>query len=165
MEKGINELKTEIATLKNKISQLESMGADNKKKEEKIRKDTKRKNEIIRGNKTKIADLEKMNKILQNRIEKLKRMNDKTKTKKKDLVEENKKMVEQIRELKAEKEEPKLLQVQTDLEELNQLKTQNGDLSSQIEELNRKVKSSESECKRLKEELEKSYNFQSRKYI
>ena len=75
-------------------------------------------------------------------------------------------MVEQIGELKADKEELKLkLQVQTDPEELDQLKTQNGDLSSQIEELNKKVKSSESECKRLQEELKKYINFQSRKYI
>ena len=56
------------------------------------------------------------------------------------------------------------LQVQTDPKELDQLKTQNGDLSSQIEELNRKVKSSESECKRLQEELKKSSKYRSRKY-
>ena len=75
-------------------------------------------------------------------------------------------MVEQIEELKADKEELKLkLQVQTDPEELDQLKTQNGDLSSQIEELNKKVKSSESEYKRLQEKLKKYINFQSRKYI
>ena len=56
------------------------------------------------------------------------------------------------------------LQVQTDLKGLDQLKTQNGDLSSQIEELNRKVKSSESESKRLQEELKKSSKYRSRKY-
>ena len=50
------------------------------------------------------------------------------------------------------------LQVQTDLEELNQLKTQNDVLSSQVEELNKKLKSSESECKRLQEELKKYKN-------
>ena len=74
--------------------------------------------------------------------------------------------MEQTGELKAEKEGLKLkLQVQTDPEELDPLKTQNSDLLSQIEELNKKVKSSESECKRLQEELEKYSNFRSRKYI
>ena len=74
--------------------------------------------------------------------------------------------MEQTGELQAEKEGLKLkLQVQTDPEELDQLKPQNGDLSSQIEELNKKLKSSESECKRLQEELEKYNKFRSRKYI
>ena len=74
--------------------------------------------------------------------------------------------MEQTGELKAEKEGLKLkLQVQTDPEELDPLKTQNSDLLSQIEELNKKVKSSESECKRLQEELEKYNKFRSRKYI
>ena len=68
-------------------------------------------------------------------------------------------MVEQIRELKSK------LQFQTYPEELDQLKTENGDLSSQIEELKKKVESSESEYKRLQEELKKYSNFQSRKYI
>ena len=81
-------------------------------------------------------------------------------------MEENEKMVEQIGELKADKEELKLkLQVQTDPEELDQLKTQNGDLSSQIEELKKKVESSESEYMKLQEKLKKYINFQSRKYI
>ena len=81
-------------------------------------------------------------------------------------MEENEKMVEQIGELKADKEELKLkLQVQTYPEELDQLKTENGDLSSQVEELKKKVKSSESEYKRLQEELKKYNNFQIRKYI
>ena len=75
-------------------------------------------------------------------------------------------MVEQIGELKADKEELKLkLQVQTYPEELDQLKTENGDLSSQVEELKKKVESSESEYKRLQEKLKKYSNFQSRKYI
>ena len=75
-------------------------------------------------------------------------------------------MKKQIEGLKAKKEELKLkLLVQTDPEELDQLKTQNSDLSRQIEELNRKVKSSESECKRLQEELKKYSNFRSRKYL
>ena len=162
LEKELNELKTERATLKNKISQLEDMRADDEQK----RKDTETKDEIIRENNTKIADLERKNKIQIDLIEEFKRTNEKIKTKERDLVEEKKMMKKQIGDLKAEKEELKLkLQVQTDPEELNQLKTQNGDLSSQIEELNRKVKSSESECKRLQEELEKCNKFQSRKYI
>ena len=75
-------------------------------------------------------------------------------------------MVEQIEELKADKEELKLkLQVQTDPGELDQLKTQNRELSSQIEEVNKKVESFESECKRLQEELKKSSKYRSRKYI
>ena len=77
-----------------------------------------------------------------------------------------KKLVEQIGELKADKEELKLkLQFQTYPEELDQLKTENGDLSSQVEELKKKVESSESEYKRLQEKLKKYSNFQSRKYI
>ena len=75
-------------------------------------------------------------------------------------------MVEQIEELKADKEELKSkLQFQTYPEELDQLKTENGDLSSQIVELKKKVKSSESEYKRLQEELKKYNNFQIRKYL
>ena len=63
-------------------------------------------------------------------------------------------MKKQIGELKAEKEELKLkLQVQTDLEELDQLKTENDDLSSQIEELNRNVRSFELECRGYKRSL------------
>ena len=81
-------------------------------------------------------------------------------------MEENEKMVEQIEELKADKEELKLkLQVQTDPGELDQLKTPNRELSSQIEEVNKKVESFESECKRLQEELKKSSKYRSRKYI
>ena len=81
-------------------------------------------------------------------------------------MEENEKMVEQIGVLKADKEELKSkLQFQTYPEELDQLKTENGDLSSQVEELKKKVESSESEYKRLQEKLKKYSNFQSRKYI
>ena len=69
-------------------------------------------------------------------------------------------------ELYAEKEELKLkLQVQTDPKKLDLLKTQNDDLSSKIEELNKNMESSESEYKRLQEELENYSNFQRRKYI
>ena len=153
LEKELNELKTERATLKNKISQLEDMRADDEQK----RKDTETKDEIIRENNTKIADLERKNKIQLDHIEEFKRTNEKIKTKERDLVEEKKMMKKQIGVLKAEKGELKL--------KLNQLKTQNGDLSSQIEELKRKVESSESEYKRLQEELEKCNKFQNRKYI
>ena len=126
LEKELKDLKAERDTLKNKISQLEGMSADDEQK----RMGTKTKDEII-----------------------------------KDLVEEKKMMKKQIEGLKAKKELKLKLLVQTDPEELDQLKTQNGDLSSQIEELNRKVKSSESECKRLQEELKKYSNFRSRKYL
>ena len=156
LEKELKDLKAERDTLKNKISQLVDMQ----------RKDTKIKDEMIRENNTKIADLERTNRIPLDHIEELKRTNEKIKAKERDLIEEKKNMRKQIGELKAEKEELKLkLQVQTDPEELDQLKNQNGDLLSQIEELNRKVKSSESECKRLQEELKKSSKFRSRKYI
>ena len=65
----------------------------------------------------------------------------------KDLVEEKKMMRKQIEGLKAKEGELKLkLQVQTNPEELDQLKFQIFDLLNQIEELNRKEKSSESEC-------------------
>ena len=64
-----------------------------------------------------------------------------------DLVEEKKMMKKQIEGLKAKEGELKLkLQVQTNPEELDQLKIQIFDLLNQIEELNRKEKSSESEC-------------------
>ena len=157
LEKELNKLRTERAALKNKI---EGMRADDEQK----RKDTETKDKIIRENNTKIADLERKNEIQLDHIEKFKRKNEKIKTKKRDLVEEKEMMKKQIGELKADKEELKLkLQVQIDPKELDQLKTQNGDLSSQIEELNRKLKSSESECKRLQEELKKSSKYRSRK--
>ena len=159
LKKELNDLKTETDTLKNTISRLEEMRVEDETEKEKKSKDTKRKETIIRKNNAKIADLEKKNKIQQDDIEKLKRRNEMIKKKKRDLVEENEKMVEQIGELKSK------LQFQTYPEELDQLKTENGDLSSQIEELKKKVESSESEYKRLQEELKKYSNFQSRKYI
>ena len=96
-----------------------------------------------------------------------KRMGTKTKDEIiKDLVEEKKMMKKQIEGLKAKEGELKLkLQVQTNPEELDQLKFQIFDLLNQIEELNRKEKSSESECYRLKEEPKKCSKFRSRKYI
>ena len=157
LEKEINDLKAERDTLKNKISQPEGMRAEDEQK----REDTQTKDEIIRENNTKIADLERKNKIQLHHIENLEGINEYTRKK-------NERMVEQIGELKARKEESRLkLQVQTDPEELDQLKTHIGDLMSQIEELNKKVKSSESECKRLQEELKKCSNVPStncRKY-
>ena len=162
LKKELNDLKTERDTLKNKISQLENMRTD----EEKTRKDTKTKDEIIRENDIKIANLVRVNKIQLYCIEWLKRKDENIETKKRDIAEEKKKMDKQIGELKAKEEELKWkLQFQTDLEKLDSLKTQNSYLSSQIEELNRKVKSSESECMRLQEKLKKYSNFQSRKYI
>ena len=174
LKKEINDLKTERDTLKNKISQLEEMRVEDEKEKVKNRMDTKRKDGMIREKNTKIADLERTNKI---QLEDIKNIQ----TKKGDLVEEKKKLEKQIGELKDENEELKLklkvqiekqigelkvqkkelrlkLQVQTDLEKLNQLRTQNDALSSQMEELNKKLKSSESECKRLQEELKKYKN-------
>ena len=174
LKKEINDLKTERDTLKNKISQLEEMRVEDEKEKVKNRMDTKRKDGMIREKNTKIADLERTNKI---QLEDIKNIQ----TKKRDLVEEKKKLEKQIGELKDENEELKLklkvqiekqigelkvqkkelrlkLQVQTDLEKLNQLRTQNDALSSQMEELNKKLKSSESECKRLQEELKKYKN-------
>ena len=174
LKKEINDLKTERDTLKNKISQPEEMRVEDEKEKVKNRMDTKRKDGMIREKNTKIADLERTNKI---QLEDIKNIQ----TKKRDLVEEKKKLEKQIGELKDENEELKLklkvqmekqigelkaqkkelrlkLQVQTDLEELNQLRTQNDALSSQMEELNKKLKSSESECKRLQEELKKYKN-------
>ena len=174
--KEINDLKTERDTFINKISQLEEMRVEDEKEKVKNRMDTKRKDGMIREKNTKIADLESTNKIQLEEIEDLKKTKENIKTKKRDLVEEKKKLEKQIGELKAKNEELKLklqvqiekqaqkkelrlkLQVQTDLEELNQLKTQNDVLSSQMEELNKKLKSSESECKRLQEELKKYKN-------
>ena len=174
LKKEINDLKTERDTLKTKISQLEEMRVEDEKEKVKNRMDTKRKDGMIREKNTKIADLERTNKIQLEDIENIK-------TKKRDLVEEKKKLEKQIGELKDENEELKLklkvqiekqigelkvqkkelrlkLQVQTDPEELNPQRTQNDALSSQMEELNKKLKSSESECKRLQEELKKYKN-------
>ena len=92
LEKELNDLKTETDALKNKISQLEEMHVEDEKEKEKKRKDTKREEKIIRENNTKIADLEKTNKIQLEHIEKLKRINEKIKKKKRDLVEENEKI-------------------------------------------------------------------------
>ena len=162
LERESNNLKTQGETFINKISQLEGMHAE----DEQRRETSKKKDQIIRKNNTKIADLEETNKIQLDHIERLKRINEKIKKKKRDLLEENEKMVEQIGELKADKEELKSkLQFQTYPEELDQLKTENGDLSSQVEELKKEVESSESEYKRLQEKLKKYSNFQSRKYI
>ena len=137
LEKELKDLKAERDTLKNKISQLVDMQ----------RKDTKIKDEMIRENNTKIADLERTNRIPLDRIEELKRTNEKIKAKERDLIEEKKNMRKQIEGLKAKEGELKLkLQVQTNPEELDQLKFQIFDLLNQIEELNRKEKSSESEC-------------------
>ena len=149
-------LEMEVKYLKHRMCTL----AERRVKLDMERMDTEIKDE------TKIADLERTNRIQLDYIEELKRTNEKIETKKRDPIEEKKNMKKQIADLKAEKEELKLkLQVQTDPGELDQLKTQNGDLLSQIEELKRKVKSSESECKRLQEELKKSSKFRSRKYI
>ena len=141
LEKEINDLKAERDTLKNKISQLEDIC-----------------DKIIRENNTKIADLERENGIQLYHIKNLERINDYTKTR-------NERMVEQIKGLKAVKEEPRLKsQVQTDPEEPDQLRTHIDELSSQVEKLNKKVESSESECKRPEEELKKRSSFLSRKY-
>ena len=154
LEKEINDLKEERYTLKNKISQLEDMRAEDEQK----REDTKTKDEIIRENNTKIADLERKNGIQLDYIKNLEGIVEYTTTR-------NERMVEQIEGLKAVKEEPRLkLQVQTDPEELDQLKTHIDELSSQVEKLNKKVESSESECKRLQEVLKKCSNVPSRKY-
>ena len=181
LKKELKDLKTERDTLKNKISQLEEMRVEDEKEKVKNRMDTKRKDGMIREKNTKIADLERTNKIQLEEIDDLKKTKENITTKKRDLVEEKKKLEKQIGELKDENEQLKLklkvqiekqigelktqkkelrlkLQVQTDLEKLNQLKTHNDVLSSQIEELNKKLKSSESECKRLQEELKKYKN-------
>ena len=181
LKKELKDLKTERDTLKNKISQLEEMRVEDEKEKVKNMMDTKRKDGMIREKNTKIADLERTNKIQLEEIKDLKKTKENITTKKRDLVEEKKKLEKQVGELKDENEQLKLklkvqiekqigelktqkkelrlkLQVQTDPEKLNQLKTQNDVLSSQIEELNKKLKSSESECKRLQEELKKYKN-------
>ena len=63
LKKEINDLKTERDTLKNKISQLEEMRVEDEKEKVKNRMDTKRKDGMIREKNTKIADLERTNKI------------------------------------------------------------------------------------------------------
>ena len=164
LKKEINDLKTERDTLKNKISQLEEMRVEDEKEKVKNRMDTKRKDGMIREKNTKIADLERTNKIQLEEIEDLKKTKENIKAKKRDLVEEKKKLEKQIGELKDENEELKLkLKVQIE-KQIGELKVQKKELrlklqvQTDLEELNKKLKSSESECKRLQEELKKYKN-------
>ena len=72
---------------------------------------------------------------------------------------------EQIKILKAETEKlMKLIEDQTDPVEPRQLNAKIYELSTQKEQLRRRVENSEVECNRLQEELEKYINSRRRKY-
>lgn len=72
---------------------------------------------------------------------------------------------EQIKILKAETEKlMKLIEDQTDPVEPRQLNAKIYELSTQKEQLRRRVENSEMECNRLQEELEKYINSRRRKY-
>ena len=109
--------------------------------------------------KTKSGKSDQTNQRQLEKKRKLKTNNKQVKEERNDTIEPNKTMVEQIQKLEAEKKELEMtLNGQTDL------KTENKELSTQIERLTKKANNSEFECKRLQEELKTYINYQSRKY-
>ena len=163
MEKELNDIKTKRETIKNKISQLELKHKEDRKKWDEEKKD---KDKKIQENELEINNLKKTNEKQQKLKERLTKKKTDLEKKKNELVEENKKIVAQREKLMAEKEElEKALCVQTGYKELDRLKAENGQLSAKIEQLSKRVNSSELECKRLQEDLKKYINFESRKYM
>ena len=109
--------------------------------------------------KTKSGKSDQTNQRQLEKKRKLKTNNKQVKEERNDTIKPNKTMVEQIQKLEAEKKELEMtLNGQTDL------KTENKELSTQIERLTKKANNSEFECKRLQEELKTYINYQSRKY-
>ena len=109
--------------------------------------------------KTKSGKSDQTNQRQLEKKRKLKTNNKQVKEERNEAIEPNKAMVEQIQKLEAEKKELEMmLNGQTDL------KTENKELSTQIERLTKKANNSEFECKRLQEELKTYINYQSRKY-
>ena len=145
MEKELNDIKTEH-------------GEDKKKWEE---KEQGRKTEIMQLKNEKDALQESYNEQLTKikELEKVITLITTTKTQ----AEAN--LEEQIKILKAETEKlMKLIEDQTDPVEPRQLNAKIYELSTQKEQLRRRVENSEMECNRLQEELEKYINSRRRKY-
>ena len=109
--------------------------------------------------KTKSGKSDKTNKRQLEKKRKLKTNNKQVKGERNEAIEPNKAMVEQIQKLEAEKKE-----LEMTLNGQNDLKTENKELSTQIERLTKKANNSEFECKRLQEELKTYINYQIRKY-
>ena len=109
--------------------------------------------------KTKSGKSDQTNQRQLEKKRKLKTNNKQVKEERNEAIEPNKAMVEQIQKLEAEKKKLEMtLNGQTDL------KTENKELSTQIERLTKQANNSEFECKRLQEELKTYINYQSRKY-
>lgn len=145
MEKELNDIKTEHEE-------------DKKKWEE---KEQGRKTEIMQLKNEKDALQESYNEQLTKikELEKVITLITTTKTQ----AEAN--LEEQIKILKAETEKlMKLIEDQTDPVEPRQLNAKIYELSTQKEQLRRRVENSEMECNRLQEELEKYINSRRRKY-
>lgn len=145
MEKELNDIKTEHEE-------------DKKKWEE---KEQGRKTEIMQLKNEKDALQESYNEQLTKikELEKVITLITTTKTQ----AEAN--LEEQIKILKAETEKlMKLIEDQTDPVEPRQLNAKIYELSTQKEQLRRRVENSEVECNRLQEELEKYINSRRRKY-
>ena len=145
MEKELNDIKTEHEE-------------DKKKWEE---KEQGRKTEIMQLKNEKDALQESYNEQLTKikELEKVITLITTTKTQ----AEAN--LEEQIKILKAETEKlMKLIEDQTDPVEPRQLNAKIYGLSTQKEQLRRRVENSEMECNRLQEELEKYINSRRRKY-
>ena len=145
MEKELNDIKTEHEE-------------DKKKWEE---KEQGRKTEIMQLKNEKDALQESYNEQLTKikELEKVITLITTTKTQ----AEAN--LEEQIKILKAETEKlMKLIEDQTDPVEPRQLNAKIYELSTQKEQLRRRVENSEMECNRLQEELEKCINSRRRKY-
>lgn len=145
MEKELNDIKTEHEE-------------DKKKWEE---KEQGRKTEIMQLKNEKDALQESYNEQL-TKIKELKKVITLITTTKTQ-AEAN--LEEQIKILKAETEKlMKLIEDQTDPVEPRQLNAKIYELSTQKEQLRRRVENSEMECNRLQEELEKYINSRRRKY-
>lgn len=145
MEKELNDIKTEHEE-------------DKKKWEE---KEQGRKTEIMQLKNEKDALQESYNEQLTKikELEKVITLITTTKTQ----AEAN--LEEQIKILKAETEKlMKLIEDQTDPVEPRQLNAKIYELSTQKEQLRKRVENSEMECNRLQEELEKYINSRRRKY-
>lgn len=145
MEKELNDIKTEHEEDKKKWEEKEQ-GRKTEIMQLKNEKDALQ--ESYNGQLTKKKELEKVITLI---------------TTTKTQAEAN--LEEQIKILKAETEKlMKLIEDQTDPVEPRQLNAKIYELSTQKEQLRRRVENSEMECNRLQEELEKYINSRRRKY-
>lgn len=145
MEKELNDIKTEHEEDKKKWEEKEQ-GRKTEIMQLKNEKDALQ--ESYNGQLTKIKELEKVITLI---------------TTTKTQAEAN--LEEQIKILKAETEKlMMLIEDQTAPEEPRQLNAKIYELSTQKEQLRRRVENSEMECNRLQEELEKYINSRRRKY-